>query len=38
MFGYPCPVSDLFAVGGRLLVAQLALPPAWAEDVAASLE
>jgi len=37
-FGHPCPVSDLFGAGGRRLLARLALPPAWADDVAASLE
>ena len=25
-FGHPCPVSDLFGVGGRELLARLALP------------
>jgi transposase len=36
-FGKPCPVSDLFAVGGRQLLERLALPDPWAGTVAASL-
>src|SRR5215218_3536463 len=36
-FGHPCPVSDLFGVGGRRLLDGLALPEPWAGDVAAAL-
>ena len=36
-FGHPCPVSDLFGVGGRQLLARLELPEPWAGDVAAAL-
>jgi transposase len=36
-FGHPCPVSDLFGVGGRKLLARLALPEPWAADTAAAL-
>src|SRR3954454_2599901 len=36
-FGHPCPVSDLFGVAGRRLLAGLALPEPWAADVAAAL-
>jgi transposase len=36
-FGRPCPVSDLFGVRGRQLLAALELPEPWAGDVAASL-
>ena len=32
-FGHPCPVSDLFGVGGRQLLARLELPEPWAGDV-----
>ena len=28
-FGKPCVVSDLFATGGRQLLARLALPEPW---------
>lgn len=35
--GRPCPVSDLFGVRGRELLARLALPEPWASDVEASL-
>ena len=35
--GKPCPVSDLFGVRGRELLARLQLPEPWAADVAASL-
>jgi transposase len=35
--GHPCPVSDLFGVAGRRLLAALALPEPWAADVAAAL-
>ena len=33
-FGVPVPVSDLFGVGGRALLARLALPEPWAGHVA----
>ncbi|HVI37064.1 MAG TPA: IS110 family transposase [Gaiellales bacterium] len=36
-FGHPCPVSDLFDVAGRRLLAGLELPEPWAGDVAAAL-
>jgi transposase len=35
--GTPCPVSDLFGVSGRQLLARLALPEPWAGDVVAAL-
>jgi transposase len=35
--GRPCPVSDLFGVAGRQLLARLALPEPWAANVEASL-
>ncbi|MEX2420950.1 MAG: IS110 family transposase [Actinomycetota bacterium] len=35
--GTPCPVSDLFGVSGRELLARLCLPEPWAGDVEASL-
>jgi len=35
--GKPCPVSDLFGVRGRQLLAKLALPEPWQETIAASL-
>ncbi len=35
--GKPCPVSDLFGVKGRALLARLALPEPWAGTVEASL-
>jgi transposase len=35
--GIPCPVSDLFGVRGRELLARLGLPEPWAADVEASL-
>jgi len=35
--GKPCPVSDLFGVRGRELLARLELPEPWASDVEASL-
>jgi transposase len=35
--GKPCPVSDLFGVRGRELLASLCLPEPWAADVEASL-
>jgi transposase len=37
-FGHPCPVSDLFGVGGRKLLARLELPEPWATDTAAALQ
>jgi transposase len=36
-FGRSCPLSDLFGVAGRQLLARLELPQPWAGDVAASL-
>ena len=36
-FGHPCPVSDLFGVTGRALLASFRLPEPWASDVAAAL-
>jgi transposase len=36
--GKPCPVSDLFGVAGRALLARLQLPQPWAGTVAASLK
>jgi transposase len=35
--GKPCPVSDLFGVSGRRLLARLALPEPWSSNVEASL-
>jgi transposase len=35
--GKPCPVSDLFGVSGRRLLARLALPEPWSSNVQASL-
>jgi transposase len=35
--GKPCPVSDLFGLGGRQLLERIALPQPWAGHVAASL-
>jgi transposase len=35
--GRPCPLSDLFGVSGRELLARLRLPEPWAGDVEASL-
>src|ERR671931_40516 len=35
--GKPCPVSDLFGVSGRALLARMALPEPWAGTVQASL-
>jgi transposase len=35
--GRPCPVSDLFGVRGRALLARLSLPEPWASAVEASL-
>lgn len=36
-FGHPCPVSDLFGVGGRHLLARLELPQPWADTTTAAL-
>jgi transposase len=36
-FGKPCPLSDLFGVGGRRLLQRLALPEPWVGNVAAAL-
>ena len=36
-FGKPCPVADLFGVGGRQLLARLELPEPWAGNLAAAL-
>src|SRR5438477_2923389 len=36
-FGVPCPVSDLFGVGGRQLLRELELPEPWRGNVDASL-
>ena len=35
--GVPCPVSDLFGVGGRRLLRELELPEPWQSNVGASL-
>jgi len=37
-FGHPCPVSDLFSVGGRKLLAGFALPEPWLGSVTAALQ
>jgi transposase len=37
-WGVPCPVSDLFATGGRRLLDKLALPEPWSTDVCCALE
>lgn len=37
-FGHPVPVSDLFGVAGRELLASLAVPEPWATTLATSLE
>ncbi len=36
-FGHPVPVSDLFGVAGRKLLASLAIPEPWATTLATSL-
>ncbi len=36
-FGHACPVSDLFSVGGRKLLAGFALPEPWLGSVSAAL-
>jgi transposase len=37
-FGRPCPVTDLFGVEGRRLLARLQVPEPWRGNVAASLD
>jgi transposase len=37
-FGHPCPMSDLFGVGRRDLLARLELPGPWAADTTATLQ
>ncbi|MGH2830563.1 MAG: IS110 family transposase, partial [Actinomycetota bacterium] len=37
-FGKPCPVSDLFGVGGRELLTRLAFPEPWSGTITASIE
>jgi transposase len=37
-FGRPCPVSDLFGVRGRELLAKLEVPEPWLDNVLASVE
>jgi transposase len=37
-FGHPCPVSDLFGVSGRELLASLQIPEPWAATTRATLE
>jgi transposase len=36
-FGKPCPVSDLFGVAGRELLARLQVPQPWRSNITASL-
>jgi transposase len=36
-FGHPCPVSDLFGIGGRQLLDRFDLPEAWRETLETSL-
>ncbi len=36
-FGKPCPVSDLFGIAGRELLARLEVPEPWASDVLAAV-
>ena len=36
-FGRPCPVTDLFGIAGRELLAKLELPEPWRGNIAASL-
>src|SRR6516225_3345002 len=36
-FGHGCPTSDLFGVGGRHLLGELAFPEPWASDITACL-
>jgi transposase len=37
-FGRPCPVTDLFGVEGRQLLARIELPEPWRGNITASLE
>ena len=37
-FGRPCPVTDLFGVAGRELLARFEVPEPWPGNVLASLE
>jgi transposase len=37
-FGRPCPVTDLFGVEGRALLARLDVPEPWRSNVGASIE
>jgi transposase len=37
-FGKPCPVTDLFGVEGRALLARLQLPEPWRGNITASVE
>ena len=37
-FGHPCPVSDLFGHGGRLLLDRLQIPDPWRRNVDVSLD
>jgi transposase len=37
-FGHPCPVTDLFGVKGRELLAKLEVPEPWAGNVLASVQ
>jgi transposase len=37
-FGKPCPVTDLFGVEGRELLARIEVPEPWRANIAASLE
>jgi transposase len=37
-FGRPCPVSDLFGVEGRKLLAKLEVPEPWRSNIAAALQ
>jgi transposase len=36
-FGHPCPVSDLFGLGGRELLDRLAFPEPWRGDIEAAV-
>jgi transposase len=37
-FGKPCPASDLFGAGGRVLLGRLGLPEPWAGTVVAAVQ
>jgi transposase len=37
-FGKPCPVTDLFGVEGRKLLARLQVPQPWRDNITASVE